>query len=67
VRRMSSGAGRWLVLALVGATLAAGCGRYGPPLRAEQYRAGEKERQDRETERRKGSPEERNEPMPASP
>jgi hypothetical protein len=67
VRRMSSGAGRWLLLALVGGTLAAGCGRYGPPVRAEQYRAADKEQQKREAERRKGSPEEQNEPLPAAP
>ena len=56
-----------LLLAALGAGAAA-CGRYGPPVRAEEY-----EKKDREAARVKAekqkqtSPQERNEPMPSAP
>jgi hypothetical protein len=47
--------------------LASGCGRYGPPVRAEEYRAAQKERDAAKAAQEKKSDEERNEPLPPSP
>ena len=55
---------------VLGALLAGGltaCGRYGPPVRAEEYREAQKQKKAEEAARKKKSPEETNEPLPASP
>jgi predicted small lipoprotein YifL len=53
-----------LLLVLV---LAAGCGRYGPPVRAEEYRAADKAKEQARQEENKKNKSERNEPLPPSP
>jgi hypothetical protein len=54
-----------LLLALCAGSVA--CGRYGPPVRAEEYREKEKEKREAEAARRRQSPESQNEPLPAAP
>jgi hypothetical protein len=64
------GVGRLVAVALAAllALAAAACGRYGPPLRAEQYRAQEQAQREAEQKRlRETTPQERNDPLPASP
>jgi hypothetical protein len=57
--------------ALIGTLLlalgAAACGRYGPPVRAEEYREADKQKEAARVEEEKKSDQERNEPLPASP
>jgi hypothetical protein len=56
-----------VALASAGAGLLA-CGRYGSPIRAEEYRLQEKEEARAAAERKaRTSPEERNDPLPAAP
>jgi hypothetical protein len=69
VRPGGIGRGRaasWLLLAALCASAAA-CGRYGPPIRAEEYRERDKQEQAAEAERRRQSPQSTNEPLPAAP
>ncbi len=62
-------AAAWMLVALgCAAALDLACGRYGPPVRAREYREQETERRRAEEQRQKGStPESRNEPLPAPP
>jgi hypothetical protein len=56
--------------ALVGTlllVLASGCGRYGPPIRAQEYRDAEKERANARQKEREKSDQETNAPIPPSP
>lgn len=57
--------------ALVGILLlslaAAACGRYGPPLRAQEYRDAQKERDQARQKEAEKSDQETNAPMPPSP
>jgi predicted small lipoprotein YifL len=57
--------------ALVGILLlslaAAACGRYGPPLRAQEYRDAQKERDAARQKEAEKSDQETNAPMPPSP
>ena len=56
-----------LLLAALGAGAAA-CGRYGEPVRAEEYqKADEEKARIRAEHRKQTSPQERNEPIPAAP
>jgi hypothetical protein len=56
-----------LLLAAFGAGAAA-CGRYGPPVRAEEYQKKDEEKARERAEREKRTtPQERNEPLPPSP
>jgi hypothetical protein len=44
------------------------CGRYGPPVRAQEYRDAERAAREAEQQRqRETTPESRNEPLPAAP
>ena len=58
-------------IALVGILLlslgTAACGRYGPPLRAQEYRDAEKARAQARQEEAEKSDQETNAPMPPSP
>jgi predicted small lipoprotein YifL len=54
------------LLAALGGSLAA-CGRYGPPVRAEEYRIKDEEKAKAAKQRGEQSPQERNEPIPAAP
>jgi hypothetical protein len=57
-----------LLLAALGAGAATGCGRYGPPVRAEEYEKKDREAARAKAEREKQTtPQERNEPLPPSP
>ena len=47
--------------------LGAACGRYGPPIRAQEYRDAEKEKEAARLEEKKKSDQETNAPMPPSP
>ena len=62
---------RWGALLLLLASLgggAAACGRYGPPVRAEEYQQAERDKARAKAEHdAKTSPQERNEPLPAAP
>jgi hypothetical protein len=65
-RRMGSAKVLLLLAALGGAATA--CGRYGPPVRAEEYQKADEERARARAEREKQtSPQERNDPIPAAP
>jgi hypothetical protein len=56
-----------MALVCLGSGLLA-CGRYGPPIRAEEYRQAEEEEARAAAERRKQTtPQERNEPLPPAP
>ena len=56
-----------LLLAALGAGAAA-CGRYGPPVRAEEFEKADREAARAKAQREKqSSPQERNDPMPAAP
>jgi hypothetical protein len=56
-----------LLLAALGAGAAA-CGRYGSPVRAEEYQQKDRDAARARAEREKQtSPQERNDPMPAAP
>jgi predicted small lipoprotein YifL len=55
-----------LLLLLVLATTSA-CGRYGPPLRAQEYRDAQKARDEARRKESEKSDQERNEPLPYSP
>lgn len=56
-----------LVLASSGSALLA-CGRYGAPIRDEKYQLEEEQQAREEAERRRRTtPQERNDPLPASP
>ena len=58
---------RVLLLASLGAGAAA-CGRYGSPVRAEEYEKADREAARAKAERQKQtSPQERNDPLPAPP
>jgi hypothetical protein len=63
--------GRWRGLGVLGLLVvlgAASCGRYGPPVRAEQYREKDRTKQEAQQQREKETtPESRNEPLPAAP
>ena len=58
-------------IALVGMMVlvlgASACGRYGPPLRAQEYRDAEKERAAAKQKEAEKSDQETNAPMPPSP
>jgi hypothetical protein len=58
-------------MALVGMVVlalgASACGRYGPPVRAQEYRDAEKAREQARQEEKKKSDQETNAPMPPSP
>jgi hypothetical protein len=55
------------LLAALGGGLA-GCGRYGPPVRAEEYRERDEERARAAKQREETtSPQERNDPLPEAP
>jgi hypothetical protein len=57
-----------LLLLLTALGASAACGRYGPPVRSEQYKLEDQERERARAERLKNtSPQERNEPLPAAP
>ena len=59
--------GMLVLLAALGGGLA-GCGRYGTPVRAEEYRQQDEERARAAKEREETtSPQERNDPLPAAP
>jgi hypothetical protein len=56
-----------LLLAALGSGVAA-CGRYGAPIRAEEYREQDKDKARAARERaEKTSPQERNDPLPEAP
>jgi hypothetical protein len=66
VKRRMGSATVLLLAALGGAATA--CGRYGPPVRAEEYQKADEERARAEAERQKQTtPQERNDPIPAAP
>ena len=67
MRRRAAEIGIGIVLAAWLAGGLAGCGKYGPPERAEEYQQKQKERRQEEAERRKKSPQETNEPIPDAP
>jgi len=63
----TSRAAALLLLAALGAGAAA-CGRYGSPVRAEEYEKADREAERLKAERQKQTtPQERNDPMPAAP
>jgi hypothetical protein len=47
--------------------LAAGCGRYGTPIRAQEYREADKAKEKARQEQNEKNKSERNEPLPPSP
>lgn len=56
-----------LLLAALGAGAAA-CGRYGSPVRSEEYEKADREAERLKAERQKQTtPQERNDPMPSAP
>jgi hypothetical protein len=66
-RAGTSRAAALLLLAALGAGTAA-CGRYGSPVRAEEYEKKDREAARARAERQKQTtPQERNDPMPAAP
>lgn len=61
-------AGMLLAALACAGTGLAGCGRYGAPLRAQEYRDAEKKEAEAAAQRRqRTSPQERNEPLPEAP
>lgn len=67
IQRQTARIGIGIALAAFLAGGLSACGRYGPPVRAEEYQAKQKEKRQEEAERRKKSPQETNEPPPEAP
>ena len=63
--RFGRGATLALLLWLGASSFAAGCGHYGPPVRAEEYREKEKQKEAEKAKKPDQSPESTNQPLPS--